>query len=383
MCKNQLLIFFVFPILIVFFACNYPSYVNMPQKNLSTGLSAVTTIQPSIESFAQTGLPQALTEIGAAATANAPDLTETKPSAQNSEGTLSEKETHIKTPADPGKAASSIIDFNSKPNANKKYTSEDQFTFDILERPFDDQMTYRGDVDIQKAEIKTDSNFIYFTIYIADPDNPKIKDDKFGIEIDTNLDGRGNYLVWFSAPANATWSTDHTAIYMDTNKDVGGKTPLNSDAPVHGDGYDKLVTSSEKMTDPDAIFVRRSPDTSSGLQVAIKPEIIGSPTSFMWGAWADGLIKDPAQFDYDDVYTIKEAGSPMASDKYYPLKKVYSMDNTCRTLYGNSTTIKSFPGLCSNEAMNASNEAIIKAKTAISPVLNTKMPDINIKIPNP
>jgi hypothetical protein len=38
--------------------------------------------------------------------------------------------------------------------------------------------------------------------------------------------------------------------------------------------------------------------------------------------------------DYVDQFTNQQAGSPVRSNPYYPLKALYAIDNTCRQAYG-------------------------------------------------
>ena len=54
----------------------------------------------------------------------------------------------------------------------------------------------------------------------------------------------------------------------------------------------------------------------------------------MCGVIADAGLKNIADLDYVDRFTESEAGSPQREDKYYPLKALYAVDNTCRQAYG-------------------------------------------------
>jgi hypothetical protein len=153
---------------------------------------------------------------------------------------------------------------------------------------------------------------------------------------------------------------------------VGGKTPINSDAPASGDGYEKIVTSSQKMLDPDALWSRIDPVNPNAIQIALQPESFNAPGSFMWAVWADGSLKNPNMFDYNDVFTIQNAGSPIKNDKNYPLKSLKLVDNTCRGIYGRAAT-GTEPGLCSDSVTKP-------VKTLINLTL---IPDITQITPGP
>jgi hypothetical protein len=61
--------------------------------------------------------------------------------------------------------------------------------------------------------------------------------------------------------------------------------------------------------------------------------------------WSDEGPKTPAWFDYNDHFTLAEAGSPDKGSSHYPLKALYSVDNTCRYAYGFTPTTN-LPGMC-------------------------------------
>lgn len=120
---------------------------------------------------------------------------------------------------------------------------------------------------------------------------------------------------------------------------------LLSDAPnFKGDGYETLLFDHGTGTDPEAAWVRQSPANPTTLQIAVKKTSIGHD-SFLWGAWTDFGLASPALFDYNDFFTVQQAGSPYASDPNYPLKALYGMDNTCRVTYGFTPTGHE-PGIC-------------------------------------
>ena len=68
----------------------------------------------------------------------------------------------------------------------------------------------------------------------------------------------------------------------------------------------------------------------------------------MYGALADANLKDVSKLDYVDRFTEEEAGSPVRDKKYYPLKALFAVDNTCREAHGFNPTGYE-PMLCPRE----------------------------------
>jgi hypothetical protein len=346
----------------IILSCNMPLPGNkLPEKQIKTAQAIITEeIEPLKSAIPAQVITQAANDLSGAASSLAQtaqaQIPQISTPAEVEEGKTAEPEsggegtvapiTHTLKPGEPGKAVQTLVDFNSQTFAGQKRTDGDYYLNNLLERPFDAQMTYHGNVDLQKAEIFTDVNFYYFTLYLAGLD-PKVNDTVYAVELDTDIDGRGDYLLWVVNPKTTTWETNNVALYADADGDVGGKTPLQSDAPSSGTGYEKIVTSPQSMEDPDAIWSRKSPNNPNAVQIAVKIASINKPSSFMWGAWADGLLKSPNLFDYNDVFTVQNAGTPLKDDKFYPLKSVNTIDNTCRGLYGRAATGLE-PGLCSD-----------------------------------
>ncbi|HEY59353.1 MAG TPA: hypothetical protein G4N92_01510 [Anaerolineae bacterium] len=197
-------------------------------------------------------------------------------------------------------------------------------------------------------DLFSDPTFFYFTIEVYGVDEESgILRGAYGVEIDTDKDGRGDYLVWAFFPNIKRWSILRVLALEDKNDDVGGPSPMNSDAPWDkGDGYEtRLFLGGKFGEDQDAAWVRVSPKDSTLIQIAIKRELIGSPDSFLWSAWADNGLKAPGIMDYNDVIQQVEAGSPISTDENYPVELVRSVDNTCRKAY-NFTADASIPGMC-------------------------------------
>ena len=255
---------------------------------------------------------------------------------------------HTITPSDPGWVHRWFNDTNSSITADEnRAPGGDDYYNNELERPFTaNEMIYHPDVDIQKAEIATDDDFFYFSIYLKDV-NPDTGDLQatYGAEIDTDLDGRGDFLFLCETPNQTEWAIEMASGYTDTNENVGGKQPTYPEAPIDGDGYDKVIFSLDVLTDPDGVWCRKAPGSEVKVDIAVKQTLIGSPKIFAWGVWADAALADPALFDYNDHFTYAEEGSPYPVNSNYPIKALFLVDNTCRESYGFTPSGK-IPGMC-------------------------------------
>lgn len=255
---------------------------------------------------------------------------------------------HQLFPAEPGALGYWIYDRENESTANEKRAGgSDVFFSNLFERPFTSQeMAYRPDVDIIRADLTLDANFIYILITLqgVNPATGTLS-AAYAVEVDTDLDGRGDFTFWAFPPHTTQWDTPGVRGYTDTNNDVGGNVPLNADAPPYsGNSYDKLIFSVEIPGDPDLAWARISPANPAQIQIAFKKSAINSAT-FLWGVIADDGWKAPDKLDYNDQLTLAEAGSPLISLAEYPLKDLALVDNTCRIAQGFTPT-GSEPGIC-------------------------------------
>jgi hypothetical protein len=224
----------------------------------------------------------------------------------------------------------------------------DDFSTNLFERPLTPkEMQDRFDLDLQTITLSTDNTFLYFSLDLRDVNlNTKALDGNYGIELDTDQDGRGDYLLWaFIPPSSTSWTIDGMALFNDMNNDVGSTRPLLSDPVAQTDGYDTEVWPSKPMLDPDGAWVRINPNDATVVQLAVKRSLIDNPAKFLWSAWADDQIKTPIKFDYNDAYTEAQAGSLVSSSPYYPIQEIALVDNTCREAWGFLPTRKE-PGIC-------------------------------------
>ena len=257
---------------------------------------------------------------------------------------------HVIKPSDNSPAAGSIVyDVDSSSTApEKRAPYGDSYNINRFERPFLQDMTYIPDLDILNFNFTNDDTFYYVSLSLVgtNPNNPIGID--YGMEVDTNHDGFGDYLIWARPPYGSSWTTANVQVWADKNHDTGGLSAEKSDAPLKGDGYETLVFDGNtgQGGDPDMAWARTNVSKDAAVQFAIKKSLLGS--SFMIGVVSDAGLKDPGKFDYNDRFTEADAGSPIKNKQYYPLKALYAVDNTCWEAYGFKPTGYE-PKLCPKE----------------------------------
>ena len=249
----------------------------------------------------------------------------------------------------PEKLTDQADDINSSNAAAKKMAppGSDIFVKDLFERPFNANAmdTYFPYIDIVNTQGYIDETWGYATITLSGVDANGHLPAKYGVELDLNKDGRGNWLVLVSNPSSTNWSTQGVQAWKDTDGDVGGTTPIVSDNPAKGDGYETLVFDQGKGSDkPDGAWVRISSTDNKTVQLAFKLSMIGNPKSYAMGAWA-GTDLNPAMFDYNDHMTHIQAGDPDSNVQFYPIKALSEIDNTCRLIIPFNPAATA-PGLC-------------------------------------
>ncbi len=238
--------------------------------------------------------------------------------------------THILTPTDPrgGKVVYDVESAGTAPEKRAPYG--DSYEWNRLERPFQQDMTYVSDLDIAFFTVANDSDWWYVSVKLIGIDPNNTQGINYGVELDLDRDGFGDYLVWAHPPYTDQWDTLPVQVYQDQNHNTGGISGSKSDAPYSADGYETLIfDGSTGGSDPDLAWVRNNVGT---IQFAFKRSWSGSV--FMLGVVADAGWRDPKKLDYVDRLPISEAGSPIKDNMYYPLKQLFLVDNTCREAFG-------------------------------------------------
>lgn len=253
---------------------------------------------------------------------------------------------HLTQPTNPGSVNSFVIDRSSKNLASERRSISDSFNFDLFERPFTSEvMDYLPYLDITRGELSLGLPWMYITIYLEGAP-PAGSTASYGVEIDLDIDGRGDWLIIGVVPDSTDWTSNQMRAFQDSNGDVGGLTPVMSDAPNPGlNGYDILVFDQGYGPDPDAAWIRRDPTDPSHVQIAFKHTLIASDSHFLWGVWSDEGVMQADWYDYNDHFTLAEAGSPAIESSEYPIKALAALDNSCRWGYGFTPT-GTEPGAC-------------------------------------
>jgi hypothetical protein len=198
-------------------------------------------------------------------------------------------------------------------------------------------MSYFPDLDITNFTVAKDQDWWYVSMKLVGTNPNNALGIDYGIELDTDHDGFGDYLVWAHPPYTDQWDTLPVQIYQDKNHNTGGLSALKSDAPFSSDGYETLIfDGSTGGADPDLAWVRTNAGANATVQFAFKRSWSGDV--FMLGVIADAGLKDPGKLDYVDRFSITEAGSPVKDNANYPLQSLFLVDNTCRDAFGFSPT---------------------------------------------
>jgi hypothetical protein len=245
--------------------------------------------------------------------------------------------THLTKPSDSPLQGKQIYDVESSGTAPEKRSPYgDSYAINRFERPFSQDMTYLPDIDIATYNVSQDDIWVYVSIELIGTDPNNSIGINYGVEIDLDNDGFGDFIIWGNPPYASEWTTDGVQIFEDKNHDTSGRSAERSDAPFQGDGYETLIFDAGIGNDPDLAWARINTRPTTTMQFAFKKSLADS--SFMLGVLADAGLKDVTKLDYNDRFSEGQAGSPERSEKDYPLKALYAVDNVCRAAIGFAAT---------------------------------------------
>ncbi len=241
-------------------------------------------------------------------------------------------------------------DNDSSLTANaKKSNGGDRFSFEQFERPFNANSmdVYFPNLDIIDTFVFQDTTWIYATIKVVDRSAARVDPYRFALQIDVHVDGKGDWLALAQNPTSTAWSTVGVQVYFDANSSVGDQTAMAADKNAPGgDGFEQLMFDQGNGDDPDAAWVRVSPNNANTIEIAVKRSLLGNPVLYLANMWTGHAMLDPALFDFSDHYTHDQAG---AADPefpfFYPIKGVSELDSSCRIAVGFQPTGNE-PGLC-------------------------------------
>jgi hypothetical protein len=259
---------------------------------------------------------------------------------------------HVMWPGSPlGKINQTVHDQVDKNTAPQKQAfGGDDFRNGKYERPFDQDMNYMPFVDLVTVLLnRADPLWIYITFKVNSP----LSDDTEGkthfmIEIDKDLDSRGDVLIVTGIPETKEWSTESVRILTNPDVNVGGELVVRPDPSLsEGRGYYQEIFNDGKGEDPDLAMSRLSKNDADTVLLAFKNTLVGGEDAkFIWLPWTDYGVLDWSLFDFNDHFTFTQAGYPIKDDmQNYPLKALWGVDNTCRVASGFEPK-GTIPGLC-------------------------------------
>ncbi len=217
----------------------------------------------------------------------------------------------------------------------------DVYAFNLYERPFSEQSqdTFYPDLDIRYARLVRMGDWFFASLRLHGlPQGGTAPAGDYGVELDTDLDGRGEYLVWATGPVPNAWTPTGVQVFKDQRQDVEGPRTCTSDAPLRGDGYDQVRYTADATTG--LAWLMWGWETEGGKQyptvyIAFHRSLLdGQDEQMLWLAWADAGLRQPGQMTYHDRYTRPEAGSPYRGDPNFPIRAIARVDNTCRAAFG-------------------------------------------------
>ncbi len=250
----------------------------------------------------------------------------------------------------PENRSSHAGDYDSSTTATSKTSSGgDRFTFERFERPFNANTmdTYFSQIDIVDTFVFQDDTWIYGTVTLKGPDASNALSGKYALELDLDLDGKGDWLIIASNPSSTDWKVDGVQVFEDANNDVGLQLAMLTDKDsAGGDGFETLAFEQGNGNDPDTAWARISPNDPNTVEIAIKRSVLGNPAKYLINMWAGNSLLDPSLFDLNDHFTHDQAGAAdKALEFYYPIKAVAEIDSSCRMAVGFQPTGQE-AGLC-------------------------------------
>ena len=115
---------------------------------------------------------------------------------------------HVATPVNPSGTNSFMTDRSSAALALERHAIGDNLDIGLLERPFTaNVMDYQGYLDVNRGELSKPSPWVYVTLFLEQTP-PAGAPATYGVEVDIDIDGRGDFLIVGAAPSGTDWTTD-------------------------------------------------------------------------------------------------------------------------------------------------------------------------------
>jgi hypothetical protein len=263
----------------------------------------------------------------------------------------------------------------------------DNWQINRYERPFnaESQDRFFPDLDIMSAELGEDGEWFYFRLTVFDQnDRTEQLDGTYAIEIDLDIDGRGDVLILANDPTEEAledWSVAGVRFIGDDDNDVGDERPLVPDPPSSGDGFDAVIFDQGAGDDPDLVWVRVDPGKPAHVEIAFKASAILNDPTFKWWAWTDQGVNNPSGADYHDTFDHPEAGDPIEGQPFFPSQEINELDNTCASIWGGQPGDD--PDLCVNDPSVAPPTAASATTTPPVTTATPTLPDDRTDTPTP
>ncbi len=205
----------------------------------------------------------------------------------------------------------------------------DQWERNYFERPMDEALSeIFPQLDIVQAKFGQDENWYYTRILVfSEMVEDLVLDGIYAVEIDLDLDARGEFLIIALSPDE--WTSEGIQVWFDSNDDVGGPTAVLVDPLYDGDGYETLLVDSGVGDDSDLAFVKTYSDQPGLIEFGFKVNLLDGVEIFEWWVWA--MQEDLGAAKYDPV-------------DFFPQDTLYAMDNTCGWIYGSYP--RDLPNIC-------------------------------------
>ena len=230
----------------------------------------------------------------------------------------------------------------------------DSWQINRYERPFNagPQDQYYPDLDILSASLGQSQYWYYVRLEIFDvAEESGWLDGLYGLELDLDLDGRGDVLITaelLDQENISEWNNAGVQAWRDTDNDVGNEIPMHPDHAINTSGYDEA--SLDPRVSSEDIWVRAILGKPSFVEIAFKPELIDDDPDFKWWAWVDEGVANPSGYDYHDLLRRDQAGDVYISAPFFPAREIFSVDNTCAAVWG-MTPPPDDPSLCINDPL--------------------------------
>lgn len=207
----------------------------------------------------------------------------------------------------------------------------DDWSQDKLERPVDAlNGNYFPVVDIVRASMGTNQAWMFARVELYKDAAGNLPENlSVGVELDTDLDSRGDILILVKGLHSTEWTTEGVQVWQDENGDVGGQKPHRPDNQA-GNGYETLLFDAGQGEDADLAWARIDPENGAGIEFAFKPSLLPENQVFAWWTWTMLQTSVPQELELVDSQSEST---------------VWKMDNTCGWIY-NSKPSRMLANIC-------------------------------------